>query len=130
MPNKGYKPTEEHKNKLSNTHKGKKKPWAKDNLPKKHWALGTHHHAAETNPSWKGGHWKYWKTQALVRDEYICQICGFSERDIMEVDHIKQKSKYPELALSLDNLVTLCPNCHRRKTIRELKSQIPWNKKQ
>lgn len=83
----------------------------------------------EANHLWSGGNWRYWKTQALIRDDYTCQVCGFSERAIMEVDHIKQRSKFPELALDINNLVTLCPNCHRRKTIRELKSQIPWNKK-
>lgn len=80
------------------------------------------------NHLWSGGNWKYWKKQALLRDDYMCKICFHREPEIMEVDHIKQKSKFPELKLVLDNLVTLCPNCHRRKTIRELKSQVPWNK--
>jgi 5-methylcytosine-specific restriction endonuclease McrA len=83
----------------------------------------------EINHHWKGGNWRYWKRQALTRDDYTCQICGFREVEIMEVDHVKQKSKYPELMFVLENLLTLCPNCHRRKTIRELKSQIPWNKR-
>jgi len=82
------------------------------------------------NHHWNGGNWKYWKNQALIRDDYTCQVCTFREPEIMEVDHIQPKSKYPELALVLTNLVTLCPICHRRKTIRELKTQIPWNKKQ
>lgn len=82
-----------------------------------------------TNHHWNGGNWRYWKNQALIRDDYRCQICGFREVEIMEVDHIQQKSKAPHLRLILENLLTLCPICHRRKTIRELKSQIPWNKK-
>ena len=119
MPKKGYKMTESHKLALR---KGHKKMSIES---RKRMSRGKGHE----NHHWNGGNWRYWKTQALQRDEYICQICGFSEKDIMEVDHIKQKSKFPELKLILENLITLCPICHRRKTIRELKSQVPWNKK-
>ncbi len=83
---------------------------------------------AEKNHHWNGGDWRYWRNQALIRDDYTCQICGFREPEIMEIDHIKPKSVFPELKLILENLVTLCPICHRRKTIREFKSK-PWNKK-
>ena len=60
----------------------------------------------------------YYKKQAKVRDNYTCQICGLREPEIMEIDHIKSKRDYPELRAELNNLVTLCPNCHRRKTVR------------
>lgn len=126
----------ETKLKISLKHKGRKLSEAhKMALRKGHREMSSESRArmsrgkGEKNHHWSGGNWRYWKKQALIRDDYICQVCGFREVEIMEVDHIKPKSKFPELIFTLDNLVTLCPNCHRRKTIRELKSQIPWNKK-
>jgi len=77
----------------------------------------------DKNPRWNGGTWGYWKRQALTRDDYTCQICGHREPEIMEVDHTKSKAKFPELEKDLDNLLTLCPNCHRRKTNRELRTR-------
>ena len=69
---------------------------------------------------WRG----YWARQAKIRDNYTCQICGLKDLEIMEVDHIKPRSKYPELGGILSNMMTLCPNCHRRKTNKELKHKL------
>lgn len=82
----------------------------------------------DKNPSWKGGKWRWIKKQALLRDDYTCQICGLREPEIMEVDHIKPKSIYPNFKNDLNNLITLCPNCHRRKTLREYRNKIYGNK--
>lgn len=65
----------------------------------------------------------YQRRNALIRDDYTCQICGLRDIEIMEIDHIKSKSKFPKLRYDLNNLITLCPNCHTRKTIRELKQK-------
>jgi len=86
----------------------------------------TNKNVGDKNASWKGGVMKYWKRQALVRDDYTCQICGLNEPLIMEVDHIRPKSIRPDIACSLDNLMTLCPNCHRRKTIIDRKIIIKF----
>jgi 5-methylcytosine-specific restriction endonuclease McrA len=72
---------------------------------------------------WNGGTMHYWNEQAKIRDHYTCRICGLYDPEIVQVDHIKRKSKYPELKFKLDNLQTLCPNCHARKTIQELKTK-------
>ena len=71
---------------------------------------------------WKGGSWLWVRKQIVIRDDYTCQICGLREPEIMMVDHILPKSMYPELKLKMNNLITLCPNCHARKTIRERKT--------
>ena len=73
------------------------------------------------NPRWNGGGYHFCRMACFIRDNYICQVCGFRDPEIMEMDHIKPKSKYPELLNSLENLMTLCPNCHRRKTKRDMK---------
>ncbi|TFI93091.1 HNH endonuclease [Carnobacterium divergens] len=34
---------------------------------------------------------------------------------VLEVDHIKELAEYPELALDIDNLRTLCKDCHNKR---------------
>lgn len=72
-----------------------------------------------SHPRWKGGRINYLKRQARIRDDYTCQICGLRDIEITEIDHIKSKKDYPDLFHDINNLITLCPNCHRRKHIRE-----------
>jgi DNA-directed RNA polymerase subunit RPC12/RpoP len=71
--------------------------------------------------NWKGGRDRTVKLQALKRDDYTCQECGYREDAIMQVDHIQPRALYPELQHDLANLETLCPNCHARKTIKDKK---------
>lgn len=71
--------------------------------------------------NWKGGSEQYQKRLALIRDDFTCQVCGLQDDEITVVDHIKPKALYPELHKTLSNLITLCPNCHARKSIREKK---------
>lgn len=96
--------------------KGLPSPWTSErnkiNNPQKKGELST---------TWKGGRWVYQKRKALERDNYTCQKCGMRDDEIMQVDHIKQQSKFPELKYDIQNLQTLCPNCHARKTISEKK---------
>lgn len=48
------------------------------------------------------------------RDHYTCQGCGFYyEKSIVECHHIKPISMTKETILDIDNLLTLCPTCHR-----------------
>lgn len=61
------------------------------------------------------------KCYAKIRDDYTCQVCGLREPEIMEVDHMRPVSVFPEFKHTLENLVTLCPNCHKRKTMRDRK---------
>ena len=75
--------------------------------------------SGEDNKFWKNGSIAFWKRKVLDRDKNTCQSCNFSEEGIMEVDHIIEKSIGGQNRL--DNLITLCPNCHRRKTNKFLK---------
>jgi len=79
--------------------------------------------SGENHNNWKGGRWLYWRRKVLERDNYTCQKCGYSEKDIMEVDHkipICGKNRFKEMP-NINNLMTLCPNCHRRKTLKDRK---------
>jgi len=48
--------------------------------------------------------------KVFIRDDWKCRYCGNRER--LHPHHIKFKSQGRKD--SLDNLVTLCSNCHRR----------------
>lgn len=58
--------------------------------------------------------WRKTRKLALQRDRYLCQHC-LAKRVITvatEVHHKKELEEYPELALDLSNLVSLCWRCH------------------
>jgi len=43
-----------------------------------------------------------------------CIICGSTEK--LEAHHVKPKAQFPELALEIDNGITLCKKCHNEIT--------------
>lgn len=126
MPNnKGRVRTLEQRENLSRVVKqnfkdGVRKSWNKGRkgLPSGKKGKSYPHLQGESSPKWKGGAWQYWRLQTLIRDTYTCQACGLRDAEIVEVDHIKSKKQYPQLRFDITNLVTLCPNCHVRKTKR------------
>lgn len=78
----------------------------------------------ENSPRWQGGRaiftkdgyrfteeYKEWRKKVFERDKFQCILCN-SKTDI-EADHIKPKSKYPELVYDIDNGRTLCKKCHK-----------------
>jgi hypothetical protein len=65
--------------------------------------------------------WLDIRYQALMKHGAKCQCCGRSRHDgvTIHVDHIKSRSKYPHLELSLDNLQVLCNECNVGKSNRD-----------
>jgi 5-methylcytosine-specific restriction enzyme A len=72
--------------------------------------------------------WRHLRVDALDRDNHECQECKRKgkvtsnkqlrddDRPVkLEVHHIKEVKKYPELALVLGNLKTVCVDCHNRE---------------
>ena len=61
--------------------------------------------------------WKQLRYIALKNAGGCCQCCGAqSTIDLpLHVDHIKPRSRYPELELEIDNLQVLCPDCNQGK---------------
>ena len=62
--------------------------------------------------------WQRLRRQAIARDNNECVFCKRAGRlttKKLEVDHIKQVKDYPELAWELDNLRTLCHDCHDKR---------------
>ena len=65
-----------------------------------------------------GRRWRRVRLAVLRRDRYQCQACGIQGAFKLEVDHIVPLSKDSD-AYAIDGLQTLCPPCHRIKTMAE-----------
>ncbi|MBI5029240.1 MAG: DEAD/DEAH box helicase [Chloroflexi bacterium] len=68
-------------------------------------------------PNDYGPNWDSIRNQVRARDNYRCQGCGIPEDG--KPHHVHHKIPFrafptSQLANELTNLVTLCPNCHRR----------------
>jgi len=85
----------------------------------------------EGHPNWKGGGsanygrgWRRVRKRALERDGYECVLCGESAEELgrnPDVHHIVPVRAFLETPATterdahyLDNVVSLCPSCHRR----------------
>jgi len=58
--------------------------------------------------------WRRLRYRALMIHGKRCAACG-AESGEFHVDHIKPRSKFPELELSLENLQVLCKDCNLGK---------------
>lgn len=70
-------------------------------------------------PFYKSREWKELRYQALKAHGARCQCCGATAKEsgqMMHVDHIKPRSKFPHLALDLSNLQVLCAACNLGKS--------------
>ena len=65
--------------------------------------------------------WNMLRRQVIKQKGRVCAECGrkIKRNDDVTVDHIKPRSKYPDLALVIDNLRVLCRSCNSRKGDRE-----------
>ena len=53
-------------------------------------------------------------TDCKIRDKYKCQSCYFNyDKAIVEAHHLKPLSLAGKSKVNSDNLITLCPTCHR-----------------
>lgn len=134
---KGKKFTEEHKRKISEANKGQI-PWIKGRKltdeHKKRIGLGNRGKlkpqiSGANNLNWKGGitplnqkirrspEYRLWRVSVFERDNYTCVWCGDRCKEghkvVLNADHIKPFSLFPELRFAIDNGRTLCVKCHR-----------------
>jgi 5-methylcytosine-specific restriction endonuclease McrA len=61
--------------------------------------------------------WRRVRMEALKKYGPVCQCCGASPSTgaVMNVDHIKPRKLFPQLALDVDNLQILCGECNHGK---------------
>lgn len=81
----------------------------------------------KNNHRWKGGvtpkhqamrnsaEYKKWRQMVYERDNYTCQDCGDSRGGNLEAHHIEPLSEKELAAYDVDNGVTLCKPCHRKR---------------
>lgn len=62
---------------------------------------------------WRNSPGYVWQRAVKSRDGFKCQSCGSGED--LHAHHIKQRTRFPELALDLDNGTTLCRSCHLKE---------------
>src|SRR3990167_8364274 len=131
---KGRKFTEEHRKKISDSNKGKKKPPISEESRNKmsiasrgrKWSIESRKRfgemkKGEKNNFWKGGiteinikirgslEYRLWRTSVFERDEYTCVWC-LTTKSPFNADHIKPFALFPELRFAIDNGRTLCKN--------------------
>jgi len=72
--------------------------------------------AYRSHPLYHTAVWQRVREAVLTRDNYLCQRCLKRRRlqPANTVHHIKPLDKYPELALVMDNLISLCSTCHNQ----------------
>lgn len=65
--------------------------------------------------------WRAVRYRALILYGNTCQCCGRGKEDgiVLHVDHIKPRSRYPDLALDVTNLQVLCDDCNIGKGARD-----------
>lgn len=69
-------------------------------------------------PSVNSNGFSSYRKQALRYYPNECAICGYSEEvDILEVHHIDENRQNN----NLENLIILCPNCHKKLTLHKYK---------
>lgn len=78
--------------------------------------------------------WRRLRDEAMSRDHYECVWCAAEGKvttdQVLEVDHIKELEYYPQYALDIDNLRTLCKECHNKRHNRfEYKARAKKTKK-
>ena len=60
--------------------------------------------------------WLKLRWEVLIKYGRTCMCCGARPpKAIMQVDHIKPRSRYPELTWEIDNLQVLCRECNQGK---------------
>lgn len=61
--------------------------------------------------------WRRVRMTALKKHGPVCQCCGATPKTgaVMNVDHIKPRKLFPELALDVENLQILCHECNHGK---------------
>lgn len=76
---------------------------------------------------YRDARWPRLRLAAKRRDGWACVDCGGKLR--LEVHHVQRVGERPDLAFALDNLLTLCRNCHIDVTKAEKRAVLSPEKR-
>ena len=91
---------------------------AKKKLPKKTGFERIPYREGMGSEFYSTNEWRTLRWQVLQTSKKACNVCGRSyskHKVILHVDHIKPRSKFPSLELSIANLQVLCEDCNLGK---------------
>jgi 5-methylcytosine-specific restriction endonuclease McrA len=72
------------------------------------------------DPFFQSQEWRTLRWRVLKLGKFKCKACGMDSASVrLHVDHIKPRSKYPNLALDMNNLQILCESCNLGKSDKE-----------
>ena len=115
----GYKYSDEHRQKLSEIHKG-------CSFTTEHRRNLSIANKGEKAWNWKGGvnsinkqihhsvDYKLWRESVFERDNWTCQKCG-TVGGKLHPHHIKGFAEYPDMRFVVSNGITLCVQCHAQE---------------
>ena len=65
--------------------------------------------------------WRSVRYDVLKASDGKCALCGRSKQDgiVLHVDHIKPRSKYPDMELAPSNMQVLCEDCNMGKSNKD-----------
>lgn len=81
----------------------------------------------EKSPKWQGGitplnakirrsiEYRLWRESVFARDNWTCQECRKRDGRKLNAHHIHPFAQFPELRFAIDNGITLCQKCHKKK---------------
>lgn len=59
--------------------------------------------------------WRKLRKEVIYRDNNECKVCGVpGQKARLYVHHKKELKEFPNLALDINNLITLCGDCHNK----------------
>lgn len=95
-----------------------KKPSVKRVIPSNIAWLPRDEWEKQTSKFYASQDWRELRYEALRNSDGSCCCCGARKADgaQLHVDHIKPRSKYPELQLDIENLQILCQDCNIGKS--------------
>lgn len=88
---------------------------------------------ADSYRGWKAfyhtGAWKKKRKEILKRDHNSCKICRQNGKytKAVTVHHIKHLRDVPELALTDNNLISLCRECHEKQHPERHKKRLGFH---
>ena len=81
---------------------------------KAQWAKQDYYNNSSRYAKYRTPEYIAWRKAVLKREGERCVVCGRGRPARLQVDHVYQQSRYPELKFSVDNGRTLCIPCHKR----------------